>query len=42
MIYVKGELKFYDENKNPIHRVKFDLKNENAFKRLLKMVELKD
>jgi len=42
MIYVKGELKFYDDNMKPLHRVKFDLKNVNSFKRLLKIVEMKD
>lgn len=41
MIYVKGELKFYDENKKPLHKVKFDIKDEFAFKKLLNTVSLK-
>lgn len=41
-MYVKGELKFYDELMIPIHKVKFDLKSEKDFKKLLNMVKLKD
>jgi len=41
-MYVKGELKFYDEFKRPIHKVKFDLESEREFKKLLNLIKLKD
>jgi len=41
-MFVKGELKFYDDMMQPIHKVRFDLKSERDFKKLLNMVKLKD
>ena len=40
--YVGGQLTFYDDNKKPIHKVRFDIKHINDFKKLLRLVQLKD
>jgi len=42
MIYVKGELTFYDEFKGVITKKKFDMCKENDLKKLLRFVKLKD